>query len=83
MKIKCAAIRQSGEIVATGISHQSANLSAGGVTGERGFLTDSGEFVSRKRAGEIALASGQATQLSDPSLGLSSSDLARDYPLYD
>jgi hypothetical protein len=79
-KIKCAAIRRKGNIVATGLSHEAAKLSAGGVTGEHGFLTDTDEFVSRKRAGEIALASGQAIELSDPSLGLSSSDLERDYP---
>lgn len=80
MKIKCAAIRQAGRIVATGLSHEAAKLSAGGVTGEHGFLTQTEEFVSRKRAAEIALASGQATEISNPDFGLSSSDLDRDYP---
>lgn len=80
MKIKCAAIRQAGKILATGLSHQAAKLSAGGITGEHGFLTDAGVFVSRTRAAEIALASGQASEIADPDLGLSSSDLERDYP---
>ena len=80
MKIKCAAIRRGGNIAATGLSHEAAKLSAGGVTGEHGFLTHTGEFVSRTRAAEIALASGQAIEISNPDLGLSSSDLARDYP---
>jgi hypothetical protein len=80
MKIKCAAIRRNGKIVATGLSHDAAKLSAGGITGEHGFLTDSDQFVSRRRAGEIALGCGQASELSNPSFGLSSSDLERDYP---
>ncbi len=80
MKIKCAAIRRAGKIVATGLSHQDAKLSAGGVTGEHGFLTDTDAFVSRMRAAEIAIASGQAYEIADPDLGLSSSDLERDYP---
>ncbi len=83
MKIKCAAIRQAGRILATGLSHEAAKLSAGGVTGEHGFLTDSGAFVSRTQAAEIALASGQASEIANPDLGLSSSDLDRDYPLDD
>jgi hypothetical protein len=83
MKIKCAAIRQNGKVLATGLSHDAAKLSAGGITGGHGFLTDTGLFVSRRRAGEIALASGQAIELSDPSLGLSSSDLEHDYPIND
>jgi hypothetical protein len=83
MKIKCAAIRQNGEVVATGLSHETAKLSAGGITGEHGFLTDTGLFVSRKRAGEIALASGQASELSNPRFGLSSTDLENDYPIND
>jgi hypothetical protein len=49
MKIKCAAIRRNGKIVATGLSHDAAKLSAGGITGEHGFLTDSDQFVSRVR----------------------------------
>ena len=80
MKIKCAAIRQRRQIIATGLSHEAAKLSAGGVTGEHGFLTDNGLFVSRTRAAEIALASGQASEISNPDLGLSSSDLDSDYP---
>ena len=60
----------------TGLSHEAAKLSAGGITGEHGFLTDAGQFVSRRRAGEIALASGQANELANPDLGLSSSDLS-------
>jgi len=84
MKIKCAAIlSRKGCLLGTGLSHESARISAGGATGERGFLTDTGLFVNRKRAGEIALASGQAEQLANPSFGLSSSDLVHDYPLSD
>ena len=83
MRIKCAAIRQRGKVVATGLSHEAAKLAAGGITGEHGFLTDKGDFVSRERAGEIALASGQAKELSNPSFGLSSTDLEHDYPLDD
>jgi hypothetical protein len=66
MKIKAAAIRRGNKIVATGISHQDAKLSAGGVAGEYGFLTDTGLFVDRMRAAEIALSSGQAKEISDP-----------------
>jgi hypothetical protein len=80
MKIKCAALRKKGQIIATGLSHESAILAAGGVTGERGFLTTSGKFLSREQAAEVALASGQASEISSPELGLSSSDLDRDYP---
>ncbi len=66
--------------MATGLSHEAAKLSAGGITGEHGFLTDTGSFVSRTRAAEIALAAGQATEIANPAFGLSSSDLDRDYP---
>ena len=45
-----------------------------------GFLTDSDQFVNRRRAGEIALGCGQASELSNRSFGLSSSDLEREYP---
>jgi hypothetical protein len=83
MKIKAAAIRRGNKIVATGISHQDAKLSAGGVAGEHGFLTDAGLVVDRMRAAEIALSSGQAKEISDPDLGLSSSDLEYDYPIGD
>ena len=80
MKIKCAALRKKGQIIATGLSHESARLAAGGVTGEQGFLTTSGKFLSRKQAAEVALASRQASEISSPEFGLSSSDLDRDYP---
>ena len=80
MKIKCAAIRRGSRVVATGLSHEAAKLSAGGMTGEHGFLTDTDQFVTRSRAAEIALASGQASELANPDFGLSSSDLDRDYP---
>ena len=83
MRIKTAAIRLNGQIIATGITHEAASLSAGGVTGERGFITDNGQFVDRKTAAGIALGSGQAREISDPSLGLSSSDLVADYPTVD
>lgn len=83
MKIKCAAIRRKGEIVATGLSHEAAELSAGGVTGEHGFITDAGVFVSRREAAKIAIASGQASEISHPGFGLSSSDLDHDYPIDD
>ena len=83
MKIKAAAIRQGGRMVATGLSHEAAKLSAGGLTGEHGFITDTGRFVNRRQAGGIALMSGQAKELSNPSLGLSSTDLEHDYPISD
>jgi hypothetical protein len=83
MKIKAAAIRRGDTVVATGLSHQAAKLSAGGVTGEHGFITDTGRFVDRMRAAEIALSSGQAREISNPSLGLSSDDLEYDYPISD
>jgi hypothetical protein len=80
MKIKAAAIRQGQRIIATGLSHKDAKLSAGGVTGEHGFITDTGHFVDRHEAAQIALGSGQATEIADPDLGLSSDDLEYDYP---
>jgi hypothetical protein len=80
MKIQCAALRRKGRIIATGLSHESARLAAGGVTGEQGFLKTAGEFLSREKAAEVALASGQASEISNPEFGLSGSDLDRDYP---
>ncbi len=80
MKIEAAAIRRGQQIIATGVSHQQARLSAGGVTGEHGFITDAGQFVNRIEAAAIALASGQAKEIADPDLGLSSDDLEYDYP---
>jgi hypothetical protein len=49
--------------------------------GEEGFLTVTGLFVDRKQAAEIALNAGQAIEVSNPSLGLSSSDLENNYPI--
>lgn len=80
MKIQCAALRRNGQVIAMGLSHESAALAAGGVTGERGFLTTTGEFLGREKAAEVALASGQASEISNPEFGLSSSDLDHDYP---
>jgi hypothetical protein len=80
MKIRAAAIRKRGEVVATGLSHEAARLSAGGVSGECGFITDTGLFVTRKRAAKIALDSGQAKEISHPDVGLTSQDLEYDYP---
>ena len=81
MKIKAAAICRGGKVVATGLSHREAKLSAGGVTGEHGFITDTDLFVDRIRAAEIALSSGQAKEIANPDLGLSSEDLEYDYPI--
>lgn len=80
MKIQCAALRRKGTVIATGLSHESASLAAGGVTGELGFLTTTGEFLSREQAAEVALASGQASEIANPEFGLSSPDLDGDYP---
>ena len=45
-------------------------------------MTTSGRFVGRKEAVGIALASGQAEEIADETLGLSSSDLVHDFPIY-
>jgi hypothetical protein len=83
MKIKAAAIRRSKVILGIGLSHEQARLSAGEDGDEEGFLTDTGQFVDRKRAAGIALRSGQAKEISNPDVGLSSSDLEDNYPIID
>jgi len=65
MKIKTAAIRINGKIL-TGKRHDDiiieyiqSNYKDPLTNFEYGFITDSGEFVSRERAAEIAFESGQ------------------------
>jgi hypothetical protein len=80
MLIQCASLRRNGKVIAAGLSHESASQAAGGISGEQGFLTTSGDFLNRKQAAEVALASGQASEISNPKFGLSSSDLDWNYP---
>lgn len=43
--------------------------------GEQGFVTETGKFVRRKPAAQIAKFEGQVTELSRPHIGLFSEDL--------
>jgi hypothetical protein len=80
-RIKCAAIRLSTGDIVEGDNHRDIRAiiqEASGyrpVNGTHGFVTESGRFVNRTIAASIAIASGQAKEIADPKLGLSSSDL--------
>lgn len=80
-RIRCAALRlKSGEIV-EGDNHRAIRrmiLESNGyyrVEGTCGFVTESGRFVNRVAAASIAVASGQVTEIENPRLGLTSSEL--------
>jgi hypothetical protein len=80
-RIKCPAIRlQNGDVI-EGDNHReiTAMIQASNgylpVNGTNGFVTEGGRFVNRIAAASIALGSGQAKEIADAKLGLSSSDL--------
>lgn len=76
MKIVSAAILFRGAVISEPPPARHSNLIAtirsafwltGAVTGEvQGFLTDEGGFVDRRKAGQIAIASGQLKELPVP-----------------
>ena len=85
MKIKCAAIKiKSGQIF-EGRSHAVCYqvMKDAGVSridarnDEQGFVTDTGDFVDRYKAAEIAFEAGQTKKLESP---LFSEDLTGDWP---
>jgi hypothetical protein len=45
------------------------------IHGEQGFIDDTGRFLSRKEAANLALASGQVSKLIAPGMGLDSADV--------
>ena len=82
MKIKCAAIKRSDGVIVKGQSHADCVLASPYGTcksGEsiQGFVTNTGEFVTRSEAGKIAFESGQIPKLTD---FLQSEDLTGDWP---
>ena len=87
-KIKSAAIRQRNGAITEGSNLKEIReliLASTGyepINGTQGFVTTSGRFVGRKEAVGIALAAGQAEEIADETLGLSSSDLVHDFPVY-
>jgi len=87
-KIRSAAIRQPNGQITEGSNHKEIReliLASTGyepTNGTEGFVTTYGRFVGRKEAAGIALASGQAEEIADETLGLSSPDLVHDFPVY-
>lgn len=66
MKIKCAAIKRIDGVIVEGKNHADCILdSPYGTCKEgsiQGFVTDTGDFVDRMRAAEIAFEAGQITK---------------------
>ena len=87
-KIRSAAIRQRNGTITEGSNHKEIReliLASTGyepINGTEGFVTTCGRFVGRREAVGIALASGQAEEIADETLGLSSSDMVHDFPIY-
>ena len=86
-KIKSAAIRQRNGVITEGANHKEIRelilaSTYESIKGTEGFVTTYGRFVGRKVAVPIALASGQAEKIADETLGLSSSDMIHDFPIY-
>src|SRR5438309_5200012 len=87
-RIRRAAIRQPNGQITEGSNHKEIRkliLASTGyepINGTQGFLTTYGRFVGRKEAVGIALASGQAEEIADETLGLSSPDMVHDFPIY-
>ena len=84
MKIKCAAIRSKADgRIFEGRSHAvcfQAMVDAGVIKrqeNEQGFVTDTGKFVDRYEAAEIAYKASQTKKLESP---LFSEDLTDDWP---
>jgi hypothetical protein len=78
--IKEAAIKLNG-IVYTGRRHHEIirELARRGfdipILGEQGFVTDTGEFLTRRQAGRLAIESGQVEELKFHKYDLFSEDL--------
>lgn len=86
-KIRSAAIRERNGEITEGSNHKEIRelilaSTYEPIKGTEGFVTTCGRFVGRKEAVPIALASGQAEEIADGTLGLSSSDLIHDFPIY-
>ena len=86
-KIKSAAIRQRNGVITEGANHKEIRelilaSTYESIKGTEGFVTTYGRFVGRKVAVPIALASRQAEKIADETLGLSSSDVIHDFPIY-
>ena len=86
-KIRSAAICQRNGTITEGSNHKEIRelifaSTYEPIKGTEGFVTTYGRFVGRKTAAGIALAAGQAEEIADETLGLSSSDLVHDFPIY-
>lgn len=64
MRIKCAAIRNKHGIIYEGKDHSEAykNSYPNAFRGEQGFVTDTGKFVDRMKAADIAFSAGQISR---------------------
>ena len=86
-RIRSAAIRQRNGTITEGSNHKEIRelilaSTFEPIKGTEGFVTTCGRFVGRREAAPIALASGQAEEIADETLGLSSSDMVHDFPIY-
>ena len=86
-RIRSAAIRQRNGTITEGSNHKEIReiivaSTYEPIKGTEGFVTTYGRFVDRKAAVPIALATGQAEEIGDEALGLSSSDMVHDFPIY-
>lgn len=83
MRIKAAAILKDA-VIFTGRTHDRILAAHPGELRdcEQGFVTDSGEFVSRKKAARIAHEAGQIQKQDWPKLGLFSEELIGQDPPY-
>ena len=86
-RIRSAAIRQRNGRITEGSNHKEIRelilaSTYESIKGTEGFVTTDGRFVNRKAAAPIALATGQAEEIRDEALGLSSSDMVHDFPIY-
>jgi hypothetical protein len=86
-RIRSAAICQCGGKITEGANHKEIRQlilasTYEPIKGTEGFVTTDGRFVDRKAAAPIALAAGQAEEIADETLGLSSSDMVHDFPIY-
>ena len=86
-RIRRAAIRQRNGRITEGSNHKEIRelilaSTYEPIKGTEGFVTTFERFVGRKEAVGIALAAGQAEKIADETLGLSSSDMVHDFPIY-
>ena len=87
-RIRSAAIRETDGRITEGYCHRDIRdliHSSNGyerIDWTEGFVTTNGRFVDRKTAAPIALSSDRAEEIADVHLGLSSSDLVHNFPIF-